>query len=249
MTFQRRSAELRAIDNAITTWQTGGGGTPGDLDTNETQLTAIRTAVQAWRDSKTGQSTRGTFIDELATRVEAAVGEVAQRRATRARQQAELDKYRQIDPDMARFAARTRRTDALDPGNKLHEALSADRDARGRLPGQSLDMLDEIARRQLGDQLAIVGGVTPNGVTPAQVQQIMANNVNQVTGRTTYPELASFASGAKANVAETVSGYAGQKPREFVAEVFLGLVYGRTFSSDVLEMYQGLGGPKPSQRP
>ncbi len=413
VSFQRRSAELRAIDKAITTWLTGGNRTPGDLDVNETQLVAIRTAVRAWRDSKTGQSSRGTFIDDLATRVDAAVGEIAQRRATRAGQQAELDKYRKIDPDMAGFAARTRRTDALDPGNKLHEALSADRDTRGGLTGRSMDMLDEIARGQLGDHLAIIGGVTPNGVTPAQVQQIMANNVNQVTGRTIYPELASyldtagnqpalpteqssmatgateqvtravgttrltvhwdrtdsqrdrrlaslvravelvqqnkfdvppltvylprygrnlvlspdqvretgtkvnraeyippdalvaspelldnplavkygadyqhlstqldpsgvgtmvhelghflhyhqnrsmfhdltatsFASGAKASAADTVSGYAGQKPREFVAEVFLGLVYGRTFSPDVMEMYQGLGGPKPSQRP
>jgi len=43
--------------------------------------------------------------------------------------------------------------------------------------------------------------------------------------------------------AVSVSGYAGSNPREFVAEVFLGLVYGRTFSNEVMEMYDGLGGP------
>lgn len=307
------------------------------------------------------------------------------------------------------FAVRTGRTDALDPTNPMHAAFAADRDPQGRLTDQSLDMLDDIARRQLRDQLAIVGGVTPNSVTPAEVQQIMASNTNQVTGRTIYPELTSyldtmgsqptltteesslattgdrevvtrtidgtrltvhwdrtdsrrdqrlaslsqaielvqrqgfvvppltaylpkygrnlivapgqvregnakiqraeyvppdalvaspelldnplairyggayhnlstqldpsgvgtmvhelghflhyhqnrgmfhdltatsFAAG-KADVAATVSGYAGQKPREFVAEVFLGLAYGRTFSADVMEMYDGLGGPTP----
>jgi hypothetical protein len=41
-----------------------------------------------------------------------------------------------------------------------------------------------------------------------------------------------------------VSTYAG-KPREFVAEVFLGLVYGKEFSEDVMSMYRSFGGPIP----
>ena len=39
-----------------------------------------------------------------------------------------------------------------------------------------------------------------------------------------------------------VSEYAG-KPREFVAEVFLGLVYGTDYSDAVMEMYESFGGP------
>jgi hypothetical protein len=38
-----------------------------------------------------------------------------------------------------------------------------------------------------------------------------------------------------------VSQY-GNKPREFVAEVFLGLVYGKEYSADVMEMYRSFGG-------
>jgi hypothetical protein len=41
-----------------------------------------------------------------------------------------------------------------------------------------------------------------------------------------------------------VSAY-GANPREFVAEVFLGLVYGKNFSDDVLRMYRDLGGAIP----
>lgn len=44
---------------------------------------------------------------------------------------------------------------------------------------------------------------------------------------------------------QEVSQY-GNKPREFVAEVFLGLVYGKTYSEDVMAMYKSFGGPLPA---
>jgi len=42
-----------------------------------------------------------------------------------------------------------------------------------------------------------------------------------------------------------VSEY-GTVPREFVAEVFLGMVYGRTYSEDVMKMYRAFGGAPKS---
>ncbi|MFJ8850961.1 glycosyltransferase [Streptomyces sp. NPDC102437] len=45
-----------------------------------------------------------------------------------------------------------------------------------------------------------------------------------------------------------VSAYAAGNPREFVAEVFTGLVYGKPFSPEVMRMYHGLGGPDPTPR-
>lgn len=44
-------------------------------------------------------------------------------------------------------------------------------------------------------------------------------------------------------ISAKVSGYANGAPREFVAEVFMGLVYGRTFDDEILEMYAAYGGP------
>ncbi len=44
-------------------------------------------------------------------------------------------------------------------------------------------------------------------------------------------------------ISAKVSGYANGAPREFVAEVFMGLVYGRTFDDEILEMYTAYGGP------
>lgn len=54
-----------------------------------------------------------------------------------------------------------------------------------------------------------------------------------------------FAQGKYAD-AKSVSGYGAENPREFVAEVFLGRVYGRDFSDSVMDMYKALGGPMPS---
>ena len=42
-------------------------------------------------------------------------------------------------------------------------------------------------------------------------------------------------------VRDQVSEYA-TKPREFVAEVFLGLVYGKKYSKEVMDMYAAFGG-------
>jgi hypothetical protein len=46
-------------------------------------------------------------------------------------------------------------------------------------------------------------------------------------------------------VATTEVSQYGSKPREFVAEVFLGLVYGKEFGEDVMSMYRSFGGPIP----
>ena len=42
---------------------------------------------------------------------------------------------------------------------------------------------------------------------------------------------------------QQLSAYANQAQREFVAEIFMGLVYGGTFDDEVLDMYGGLGAP------
>ncbi|WP_310719369.1 scabin-related ADP-ribosyltransferase [Streptomyces lydicus] len=52
---------------------------------------------------------------------------------------------------------------------------------------------------------------------------------------------------AHQNLAFGVSAYAAGNPREFVAEVFTGLVYGKPFSPEVMRMYHGLGGPTPTR--
>lgn len=44
-------------------------------------------------------------------------------------------------------------------------------------------------------------------------------------------------------VCARVSGYSGQQPFEFVAEVYSGLINGQTFHPDVLSLYKALKGP------
>ena len=48
----------------------------------------------------------------------------------------------------------------------------------------------------------------------------------------------------KATTGAEVSGYAAQNKKEFVAEVFAGLMLGRTFSHPCMQEYATLGGPQ-----
>ncbi len=59
------------------------------------------------------------------------------------------------------------------------------------------------------------------------------------------PTIPGLSGNDLARVLLTVSHYGMGNPREFVAEVFTGLVYGRQFSREVMEAYQALGGPMP----
>jgi hypothetical protein len=57
-----------------------------------------------------------------------------------------------------------------------------------------------------------------------------------------FHDPASNLTGAPANAGQ-VSGYAGMNRKEFVAEVFAGLMVGRHFSTAVMDEYMGYGGP------
>jgi len=51
----------------------------------------------------------------------------------------------------------------------------------------------------------------------------------------------------RAAVCGQVSEYGAGNPREFVAEVFLGLVYGRSYSDEIMTMYVAFGGALPPE--
>ena len=51
--------------------------------------------------------------------------------------------------------------------------------------------------------------------------------------------------GPSENIAVSQVSQYGSKPREFVAEVFLGLMYGKAYSDEVLKMYKAFGGIIP----
>ena len=55
----------------------------------------------------------------------------------------------------------------------------------------------------------------------------------------------AFATPEQTKLARAEVSEYGNKPREFVAEVFLGLVYGKNYSDDVLKMYKAYGGIIP----
>jgi hypothetical protein len=92
-----------------------------------------------------------------------------------------------------------------------------------------------------------IGLTHQHGTATASLVHELGHHLHHARNRRLFWDLrqASF-TGPAEDVALQVSAYAAGSPREFVAEVFLGLVYGRTYSDEVLEMYRALGGPRPA---
>ena len=69
---------------------------------------------------------------------------------------------------------------------------------------------------------------------------------SKVRGGVGVPTVDGTSVGSKGfkNVAKTVSGYAAANPLEFVAEVYTGRKYGKSYPNIVNGLYQALGGPE-----
>jgi hypothetical protein len=94
-------------------------------------------------------------------------------------------------------------------------------------------------------------GFDPSGV--ASIVHEIGHAVHFTSAPGKYHGLWGTSFGGKAPSGKLTSAVAnsevsqyGNKPREFVAEVFLGLVYGKTYSEDVMTMYRAFGGVIPT---
>ncbi|MGP3925585.1 glycosyltransferase [Streptomyces sp. 8N616] len=192
----RRSPELQAIDRALKTWHEDGAQLPGLLDKNERQLQDVKKAIENWHRAKEPRiSRRADAIGQLQEQVEGAIEEFQEKRRERERQDELRGTFEKMHPELKAYASRVR-ADKVNPDeNSVHHAMTIDRDEAGRLTEESLRILDELARGRLDDQRRLVGKVkTAQGVTSDGVRQMMEQHVNPVTGKTVYPELASFLS-------------------------------------------------------
>jgi hypothetical protein len=87
---------------------------------------------------------------------------------------------------------------------------------------------------------------TPEWISTASEDHLLLHELGHACHWHASPELYET-SGPAPPSARDVSGYAMEDAHEFVAEVFAGLVSGRTYPSDVLRAYEHLGGPLPGR--
>lgn len=94
-------------------------------------------------------------------------------------------------------------------------------------------------------------GFDPSGV--ATIVHEFGHAIHMATAQTKFHGLWGTAFTGKTQsgrdsleVAKSEVSTYGSKPREFVAEVFLGLIYGKTYSDEVMQMYRSFGGPVPA---
>ncbi|MFE7302452.1 glycosyltransferase [Streptomyces sp. NPDC057579] len=191
----RRSDTLRRIDTAVDEWANGGRKLPGDHDTNQRQLGAVRDAVEAWKSGKNGPSDRAEAVDRLTAHVQSAWDDLHQRIAERAHQAQLRDRYARIHPEVSAFAGR-RLPQQVDPANNTtHHIFTGDRTPHGALSDDALEAADDLSRRQLAAKrdTAAAGGVTVDaGVSADRLRELMDGARNELTGSTLHPELNSY---------------------------------------------------------
>lgn len=112
---------------------------------------------------------------------------------------------------------------------------------------QDIFQKDATIRKRIAIPENTVLITTPNYVFHHELGHI---NHNKIIPDDIYKELSSQQKLSEWNnnkkiqeVCARVSGYSGQRPIEFVAEVYSGLVNGQTFHPDVLSLYKALKGP------
>ncbi|MGP4052316.1 eCIS core domain-containing protein [Streptomyces sp. 2A115] len=190
-----RSNALKAIDESVQEWLGSGYTMQGNLDVNEAELTAVLTAIDGWRRTKTGGSRRDKAVTELDTKVRAALADIDDRRRGREEQDRLRGKYSAIDPRIEGYARRSNVQEVtVDPvNNKMHQALTG-HDDQGQLTERSLAILDQLASERLDKQLKIArqGQVTAEGVTDDQIRELMGRNPNERTRKPRFPELDSY---------------------------------------------------------
>jgi hypothetical protein len=203
-----RSPELRAVDEAVAAYQANGNALRGLLDRADQQLVAVEQAVAAWRTASSPDNPRRPRVDDLAQRVAAARTEIAAVTAERARVARLQDRLRQVAPALRRHV---HRGDAMlietDP---IHQAQLRPRRADGLYGDQTLDEIDAAEdaalRGILAESFTLDGDP---GLTPALVRQLMADNVNSLSGQTLYPELAAYSADRAAGRPARLTGTAG----------------------------------------
>ncbi|WP_261957965.1 glycosyltransferase [Streptomyces nigrescens] len=80
----RRSDTLRRVDTAVDEWANGGRRLRGDHETNQRQLGAILDALEAWKSSKNGPSSRAEAVGRLTAHVQSELRDLQQRIAEQA---------------------------------------------------------------------------------------------------------------------------------------------------------------------
>lgn len=106
--------------------------------------------------------------------------------------------------------------------------------------------LQEVGKRiRIPEDTALI--TTPNYVFHHELRHINHNRIipDDVDNKfNTVEKLSEWQNNKKIQeVCSRVSGYSGEQPFEFVAEVYSGLLNGQTFHPDVLSLYKALKGP------
>jgi hypothetical protein len=200
-TKPKRSPALQAVDTALAAWIGKNRGLKGAHQVNVTEINGVLAKVDAWRQKKNNKtSVRDTAIRDLEAALRGERAEWQRKHDERTQNEAGSDErladFQKMAPGLKDYARHTgaKRDDffASQIGKNPMKATLSKKTGDGWLTDDALDELDAINLQAQADYIA--GSQSKSvtidpSLTPEQLRDIMANNTNELSGRTEYPEL------------------------------------------------------------
>jgi hypothetical protein len=188
-----RPSSIKAIDASVAALTHKMAKLPGAIDDAKTLIAAVYKAIADFRGSKDASGKWAAAVTTLETEVRAKEGEVDAKIAVRQKGEDRYAVYKSLEPELARYAARSQLT-AADfekdaEGPSIRTALAGPRGGGGELTKAATDEMTEAQDSDIQKESDGGQQITFAGLSLDQLRTFMAAHKNELTGKSMYPEL------------------------------------------------------------
>jgi hypothetical protein len=188
-----RPSSIKAIDASVAALTDKMAKLPGAIDDAKKLIAAVYKAIADFRGTKDGSGKWASAVTTLEAEVKAKEGEVDAKIAVRQKGEDRYAVYKSLEPELARYAARTQLKPADfekdGDGPSIRDALAGPRGAGGALTEAATDEMTEAQGSEIEREKSGGQDITFAGLSIDQLRTFMAAHKNELTGKTMYPEL------------------------------------------------------------
>jgi hypothetical protein len=188
-----RPSSIKAIDASVAALTDKMAKLPGAIDDAKNLIAAVYKSIADFRGSKDGSGKWASAVATLEAEVKTKEGEVDAKIAVRQKGEDRYAVYKSLEPELARYAARTQLTasnfEKEGDGPSIRDALAKPRGAGGVLTEAATDEMTEAQGSEIATEKSGNQDITFAGLSLDQLRTFMAAHKNELTGKTMYPEL------------------------------------------------------------
>jgi hypothetical protein len=183
-----RPSSIKAIDASVAALTDKMAKLPGAIDDAKKLIAAVYKAIADFRGTKDGSGKWASAVTTLEAEVKAKEGEVDAKIAVRQKGEDRYAVYKSLEPELARYAARTQLKPADfekdGDGPSIRDALAGPRGAGGALTEAATDEMTEAQGAEIEREKSGGQDITFAGLSIDQLRTFMAAHKNELTGKT-----------------------------------------------------------------